>query len=787
MHLATSRRAAASIRMGLSECSGLWRLMNWSEGEGWTRVRHALAAALGERYRIDALVDQGGMGAVFRGVDHKHGRTVAIKAIHPELVRDESGRFEREIRIMAGLQHPNILPLLDSGVANDIHFYIMPFVQGETLKTRLDRTGRLPAEEAVRIALEIADGLSHAHGRGILHRDIKPGNVLIVEDRVQLIDFGIARAMLDDGLKTVTGRGSGIGTPNYMAPEQLYGEATPRSDVFSLGAVLYEMLTARVWRHESKGGQPSWTDVPPELVPVAAKALEVAEPARWSAPAEFADALRAWERGDDATAVRESHGGRPGAWRRLRRLLGFAPQELPDDKSIAVLPFRNMRRDEEAEYFSDGITDDVIGHLSRIRELKVISRTSVMRYQDSDLSIPKIARELGVASVLEGSVRRAGDRVRVVCSLIEASSDRPLWSETFDRNLTDIFEIQSEVAQAIADALRAQITDTERSLIRRRSTADAEIHDAYLKGRHLWRRRTRVALQDAESAFTRAIARDPLFAPAYAGLADVYLLEAAYRYRPELEALGKARATVQRALELDDGLAEAHASLAQVLRADRDWEAEEKAYLRAIELNPNYATARQWYATLLAALDRPEEAGRQMDYAIELDPLSHAIAVTCARIRFMFGDHEGAVASCERALELAPRFFSAHAWLSVICSDIGQHDRALAAWDRLRELHPDTRVGAASQAWVLAGAGREEEARAIADAAGEMSGLIYARLGERDEAFHRLEQALSDPSWRLFSLERTLLFNIKIGPWFDPLRDDPRFERLLKLMNMADG
>jgi len=751
-------------------------------------VQTALEAAIGDRYRIESLLDRGGMGLVFSAVDRKHGRRVAIKTIRPGHAAGLTPRFEREIRITANLQHPHILPLLDSGIADGVLFYIMPFVEGESLKKRLDRLGRFSPAEAVRIALEIGDGLAHAHARGVLHRDVKPSNVLLAEQHVQIVDFGIARQTLGIGGADLTATGQGIGTPNYMAPEQLAGESTARSDVFSLGAVLYEMLTGRVWRREAAGGEPSWKHVPTDLRPVIERAVDPVADRRWTRVTDLTEALREWQAGDAGSPARAAAESQ-GILGRLRRLVGGGARPSRDRRSIAVLPFDNLNGDERTEYFSDGITDDIIAHLSSIRELKVISRTSVMRYKGTDVSIPRIGRDLGVATVLEGSVRRVDDRVRVVAQLIDAGADEHLWSETFDRELTDIFRIQSEVAERIAAALEARISAAERSLIQRRPTSDVEAHDFYLKGRHLWKRRSQAALEEAEGQFGLAIARDPLFAPAYAGLGDVYLLQAGYAYREEIEALERARTAVGRALEIDERLAEAHASMGQIRRTDRDWPGEEAEYRRAIELNPNYATAHQWYATLLAAMGRPEEARFEIDRALELDPLSHAIRVTSGVVRMVARDYEGALADFERTVELEPRFFSAYAWLTIVLAYLGQYDRGMDAWAKVRELHPDPRLADANRAFLCAVTGRAEEAYEALEggAAPERgwSGIIHAQLGEIDEAFRLLEEALDDTSWRMFFLWRSLVFYIKVAPWFDPLRADPRFDGLLRRLNMV--
>lgn len=752
-------------------------------------VRDALVGAIGGGYRIESLLERGGMGLVFLARDRRHDRPVAIKTIQPEYAAGLTPRFEREIRITASLQHPHILPLLDSGTAGGILYYIMPFVEGESLKARLDRAGRLPAAEAVRIAIEIGEGLGHAHSRGVLHRDVKPGNVLLADGRVQLVDFGIARPMVRLGADDLTAAGHGIGTPAYMAPEQLAGESTVRSDLFSLGAVLYEMLTGRRWRTERATGEPGWKHVPQDLRPTLERALDPSADRRWERVSDFTETLRRWERGGSTERGAQTAAGR-GFVGRVRRLFGGGPHRSEDRRSIAVLPFDNLNRDEDTEYFSDGITEDVIAHLSSIRELKVISRTSVMRYKGNDVSIQRIGRELGVATVLEGSVRRVDDRVRVVAQLIDAGVDEHVWSETYDRRVTDVFEIQSELAERIAHALQARITTAERSLIQRRPTADVEAHDLYLKGRHLWNRRTRPALESAEDHFSRAIARDPLFAPAYAGLGDVCLLQASYGYRDEIEGLERARSAVERALALDERRAEAHASKGQILRADRNWGGEERAYLRAMKLNPNYATAHQWYATLLSATVRHDAARAEIDRALELDPLSHAIRVTSGIVHLVAREYEAALADFERTIELEPRFFSPYAWLTLLLGYLGEYERGIENWRTVRELHPNPHLAAANRSFLCAVTGRRDEALALLAEGAEpepgWSGIIYAALGEADEAFRLLEQALDDPSWRLFVLWRSLVFYIRVGPWFDPIRDDPRFDGLLRRLNMAE-
>jgi serine/threonine-protein kinase len=755
--------------------------------------KEILHAELGRRYDLQGILGEGGMGTVYLAVDSKHGRRVAIKTVHPKLVGELGPRrFEREIQLTANLQHPHILPLLDSGLAGGFLYYIMPCVDGESLRERLDREGRLPHDRAVRIARDVANGLDYAHRQGVIHRDIKPANIMLAEKHALITDFGIAKAIFGPVDEALTQSGVPIGTPAYMAPEQFGGQATAQSDIYALGAVLYEALTGSPWPIAISDEDPEWTGVPEGLRPTLEWALYRSPRERWPDAGAFFTALRDWQR-DPTGPQRGGAASPPGILQRVRAVFTSSPSvsRAPPDKSIAVLPLQNLTRDEETEYFSDGITEDIIAHLSRIKELKVISRTSIMRYKDSDKTLREIGRELNVATVLEGSVRRAGDRVRIVSQLIDARTDDHLWAETYDRDLTDIFEIQSEVARQIAAALRAHVSESELSMIERRPTHDLEALDSYLQGRFNWNLRTKGGLELSEQFFSRAIERDPTYAPAHAGLADSYLLLGSYGYMPELKALAKAKEAVDRALALDDRLAEAHASRGQVLRAERDWTGEEMEYVRAIDLNPNYATAHQWYATLLAALGRSEEAYRQIAYAQDLDPLSHAIGVTVGVVRFMNRDYEGAIEALQQTLESSPDFFSAYAWLALTYTEMERFEDALGAADSLITVRPDFPVDL-SRATTCARAGKGEEAIRLLDGMeaskdeGTWRGIVYAQLGDRDRAFTLLEECLDDPTWRMFYLHRSLLFYMKVGPWFDPLREDPRFEGLLRRLNFAD-
>ncbi|MEN8145106.1 MAG: protein kinase [Gemmatimonadota bacterium] len=746
----------------------------------------ALHQAIGERYTLEDVLGEGGMGTVYLARDIKHGRSLAIKTVRTDSNPGLSQRFEREIQLTAGLQHPHILQLIDSGMAGQILYYVMPFVEGESLRNRLNKRGRLPEKEAVRIVCDVLEGLGCAHARGIVHRDIKPSNILLGDGHALIADFGIAKPVAEISLDDeITKAGQVVGTPAYMAPEQLAGQATPQSDLYALGAVLYESLTGLRYPI-SPLKQPNWVGVKPAMKGILERALEMMPRDRWPSAMAFRDALVTREQASRRAA--RGQAGKPGVLGRIRSGLSRRHGSPPPSRSIAVLPLENISRDEETEYFADGITEDIIAHLSKIEDLKVISRTSIMRYKDTRKSAREIGAELHVATLLEGSVRRAGDRVRIVSQLIDAQTDEHLWTDTFDRQLSDIFEIQGEVARQIAGALKATISDSADQMLQHRPTANMDAHRLYVKGRYLWNRRTSEGLASAAECFEQAIAFDPENARCHAGLADANLLRAAYGYMPEKEGLDRAREAVTKALELDEQLAEAHASRGQIIRAERDWAEEEHEYQRAIELNPGYATAHQWYATLLAALGRHEEAQREVELAQELDPLSHAIGVTAGSLAYLRRDNEAAVAILNETLELAPDYFSVYAWLLIVYGAMEDREGVERAAHRLADLHPDLGLSKGHRAYTMAHRGCRDEALQLLDeAAGDptWAAIVLAALGDRDAALEALRKAIHDPERRMFLLHRNFLFYMKVTPGFDSLHSDPRFDELLAEMNFT--
>jgi TolB-like protein/Tfp pilus assembly protein PilF len=786
------------------------------------------------RYEILTCIGVGGMGAVYRARDTRLHRDVALKFLPAHLgsALNAEERLLMEARAAAGLEHANVCTVHEIAETEDGRpFIAMAFYEGETLKQRLLR-GPLPAAEAVDIAVQIVRGLGAAHAHGIVHRDVKPGNIMVLPGgTVKLLDFGLAKV----ADASITRPGITPGTVAYMSPEQARGDPVDaRSDLWSVGVVLYEMLTGvRPFRGGNDRAviqailhsapeplRKHEPDTHRALQRILARVLQKQPEARYRSAAELLAELElvVASKAGAATSLR------PSAWWTRRRALmaavagvmvllggatvwlrGRAPTGVttspvsaaaivPGDareigaKTLAVLPFTNLSRDPEEDYFSDGLTEELIGVLSRVRALRVAARTSAFAFKGENRDIREIGRALNVRAVLEGSVRKDGDRVRVSAQLVNVEDGFPVWSESYDRELTDIFAIQRDLAVNIAAALEAKLTPAERERLGRRPTTSPEAFALYLKGRHLWNQRTRPGYDRAIEYFERAIAVDPQFASAHAGLAAVYSQQGMSGALAPQEARERMRASALRALELDDGLAEAHAVLGAYFHVyEWDSAAAEREQLRAIELDPSYAAARHYYGNFLRSMGRLGEAVAQQTLAVELDPLAPYLSETLAFTLLRAGRLHEAHEHLRNALELDSTYWRAHAALAAVYEEMDRLEDAVRTFERANELAgATTHRTKADIARVWARAGREDDARQVlAQLRAEAT-----RTGLHEPAVATVFIALADIEGALRWLEHAYderhphLRFIGGDPRFARFEDEPQFMDLLRRVGL---
>ena len=744
-----------------------------------------LRKALGDRYLIEDEIGRGGAATVYLAEDLKHARKVAIKVLRPDTPAGgyEPQRFLREIRIAARLAHPQILPLHDSGEWKGLLWFVMPYAGCETLRDRLQRDGPLPVDVALRITRAVAGALGYAHRLNVIHRDIKPENILLQEGEPVIADFGVATGFSAAGVDSVyvTDHGFAVGTPAYMSPEQASAESgvDGRADQYSLACVLYEMLAgeppfagtgvrATMARHAIETPAPVRSRRP--TVPVAVeraleRALAKAPADRFADMSDFVSALV------DPTLDVVSVAAQTG-----------------DARAIAVLPFVNASADPENEYFSDGITDELITALTKVEGLQVASRTSVFALKGAREDVRILGARLGVSAILEGSVRRAGQRLRITAQLTGVRDGRTLWSERYDRELADVFAIQDEIARTIVDTLRATLLQELGDPTPVRYTANLKAYQLYLKGRYSWNRRTPAAIAEGIRYFEAAIAEDAGYALAYTGLADSYALQLDYRGAPVREGLERARAEAERALALDETLAEAHTSLAWVTFIyDWDWPLAGQHFRRAIELNPRYSVARQWHSWFQVAMGHTDLALAEGRQAIALDPSSVSIRRSLGWLYYYARQPDLAFEQLRRAVAMNPTAEENHRLLGLTYLYVGQWDESAAAFREARAISESPALAEAGLGVVAAARGRREEARAIL---AELEArqrkeylspvalvMMYTALGEVDLAFEWLERAYEE--------RRGWLVYLNVEPMLDGLRADPRFRRLVERMRLA--
>jgi serine/threonine protein kinase/tetratricopeptide (TPR) repeat protein len=670
-----------------------------------------LSAALADRYRIERELGQGGMATVYLARDLRHDRDVALKVLHAELAETLGRqRFLREIRLAAGLTHPHILPLYDSGEAGGFLYFVMPVMKGQTLRDRLQQENQLPVESAVRIVTEVADALDYAHRQDVVHRDIKPENILLHEGHAVVADFGIGKAVLAAAseVTTFTQVGMTVGTPAYMSPEQAAGDPVDgRSDLFALGCVLYEMLTgqpafsgptvqsliASRFVHTPPDVSSIRAAVPRALSQVVSRLLARSPDDRLVTGALVVEALRSGE--VPAGALRQP------------------------EASVAVLPFSNMSADPDNEFFSDGITDDVIVALTPVKGLKVAARTSSFAFKNKNADLATVGKTLGVLTVLQGSVRRAGNRVRVTAQLMNASEGTQIWSERYDRELDDIFAIQDEIARGIVEQLRVRLgLEQAAAPLVARPTDDLEAYQLYLRGREAAYLRTPAALRRAIEYFRQALARDPEVARAHLGLAEAYIGLGVYQYIPTIEAASEAAQALHAAERLQPDLALVHVHWAQLkLYLRPDWHEAGPHLDRALAIDPREPLAHAYIGLLNGMLGNLETAVAASARAVALDPLSlfiRLVSVMGYPVQGIPGaDSTAALVAHEAALAMDPNS-QIHLWMSAVrLGDLGRHDEAVPRLQRAVELTQRGPLLVGLYARALALAGRRPEALAV--------------------------------------------------------------------------
>lgn len=739
-----------------------------------------LSRSLSDRYAITRELGQGGMATVYLAEELKHGREVAIKVLHPDVAPSTGAdRFLREIGIAARLSHPHLVPLIDSGTADGMLYYVSAYLPGGSLRDRLKQEERLPVEEALHIVADVGAGLDFAHRAGFVHRDVKPANILFADGLALLADFGVARATCAPKGEQVTGAGFVVGTPEYMSPEQASGETEldARSDVYSLAVVVYEMLVgeppftgpspraimARQVTEEPRRVRMVRPEVPAPVDAALARALAKDPAQRFASVADFVAALQVEE------PVRGRHAG-------------------VATRSIAVLPFVNASPDPENEYLSDGITDELIDALTKVERLRVASRTSVFALKGKQLDVRAIGALLDVGVVLEGTVRRSGNQLRITAQLTSTGDGSLMWSQRYDRRLDDVFAIQDEIARTIVNTLRATSFADLASPPAERHSGNLSAYRLYLKGRFEWNRRTQEGIANGIRYFEQAIAEDPKYALAYVGLADSYAQWVDYRSVPTDQGFEAAKKYAKLAIELDDSLAEAHSSLAWSLFVhDWDWDGAEREFRRAVDLNPRYAGAHQWFAFLLASKAQFGEAIVESHTAVELDAGGVSPRRSLGWIYFYARRYDQARHHIERALAMNPNAEETYRVLGLVAALDGDLDEAVRVLEEAITMPESGSYTYGTLGFVYARAGREREARKVlaeleAQAKRDyVSPVAFATLhlglGDVERALDAAEQA--------YEHRRGWLTYMRVNPLMDPMRGHPRFAALMKRMKLT--
>jgi TolB-like protein/Tfp pilus assembly protein PilF len=802
-----------------------------------TDLRADLERTLGDTYVFEREIVGGNMSRVFVAMDRSLGREIIVKVLSLEVAADLSvDRFRREIQLAAKLQHPHIIPLLSAGEIDGAPYFTMPFVEGESLRTKLSRVGELPVGEAVRILREVASALSYAHKHGVAHRDIKPDNVMLSNDFALVTDFGVAKALSESSVApgaavTLTGVGVTLGTPAYMAPEQATADPSidHRADIYSFGVMAYEMLTgslpfagrsiqATLAAHAIEAPEPierRRSGIPRPLAALIMRCLEKRPADRPQDAAELVAALDSIHVGHEHSRPASATRGRSmkvigaialafvvvGALYTVatgHRLAwgggggGAGAQPVTQLRSVAVLPLANIGGDARDEYFSDGMTDELANALSKLPGLRIASRTSSYAFKGkTGTDVGDIGKKLHVQAILEGTVRRSGDRLRVGAQLTNVSDGLAIWSDTYERRTSDIFTVQDDIAGAIASALKLKLGDNAAELSSTsHGTDNLEAYDSFLRGRYFWNRRGAANLRKALAYFEQSIAKDPRFARAYAGMAITYAIIPEYSDSAPADALTRARAAATKALALDTTLAEAHTALGLAALHTWEFQTAEAEYKKAIAVDPQYPTGHQWYGELLAHTARLDSSLAEIRRAQSLDPLAPIPYVALAYALSLAGRYGEALEQLAKAEELAPGLGLTRELLAEIHLETGQTGKAISELEEAARINRETLLTKGKLCHAYGLAGRTAEARRLLKEIEAREGeresrtplaVCHIGLGERAAALDAMDAAVKNREISLFTSFSPLLDRV-----WDPLRSDPRWDQIVRGMGLGD-
>ena len=781
------------------------------------------------RYQIIEELGKGGMGRVYKALDTKINEKIALKLIKPEIASDKNTitRFGNELKMARKISHRNVGTMFDIGEEKGTHFITMEYIPGENLKSMIRMTGELGLGTAIRITRQICEGLIEAHRMGVIHRDLKPGNIMI--DRqgdARILDFGIARSL---GAKGITGAGAMIGTPEYMSPEQVEAkDIDQRSDIYSLGIIIYEMLTGQVPFEadtpfaigvKQKGEAPQNPrelnpNIPETLSEVILKCLEKQKENRFQSVEAVLSELGKIETGIPTTE-RIPPKRKPMTSKEVT--VTFSPKKVlipaliivalviiavaiwqllptkktslppPEKHSIAVLPFEDLSPQKDQEHFCDGLADELINRLNKVDSLTVPARSSSFYFKGKDLSPQEIGEKLKVDNILEGTLRKSGNRLRITVSLINVSDGYPIWSDQYQRDEEDIFDLQDKISLDIVDNLKVKLLGEEKAQLVRRNTHDPEAYDLYLRGRFFWNKRTDEGIKKAIDYFEQAIAKDPNYALAYVGLADSYNVISWYSDFPFKQAIQNAREAIMKSLAIDNSNPEAFATSGFNKMYDYDWPGAENELKKAIELNPNYATAHHWLAFYYLYQADFDKAIEEILKARELDPLSVIINADIAQISNYAREYDLAIEGAQKAIELDPTWGDAYFYLGFAYYGKGMIEETLSIYKKSRDLGPRNLAYIAIAAGVMFDQiGQSERAQQVRDeflrgaSRPDFQPFLWAvyhfSIGENDRGFEWLDKAYEDRD--------PFLWYMKVDPNLDSVRSDPRYLELLRKVGL---